>query len=416
MTGLQARLDEPDTDPVPEQLSGPHTGPEARALRPARLAKFHAPEIVFGAESLSELGHSARRLGARRPFLVTDPGIVEAGWIDEAREHLRAVGLTPVVWDGLTPNPKDFEVQAAYAVYEESAGDVIIAIGGGSCVDAAKAVAILSGNGGSILSYAGVDQVVNPIPPLLMVPSTSGTGADVSQFCVVTDTAESTKVTIISRTLVPEISIIDPRLLTTMPEWLNAATGLDALTHAVEAFVSRAHNSLTDHHALHAVGLVTGNLLRTLVDPREPEARSAMAQGALEAGMAFTNAILGATHAMSHQVGGLLDAPHGMINGILLPHVIRFNAERDPERYRPLAQAAGIDTDRIPGDEAADLLADHVRALADSVGVPRGLRSLGVGEHNVAHLARTTLRDACLATNPRDMDHADIEALFRSAM
>lgn len=400
--------------PMPEQLSGPH--PAGEAPRPGQLAKFHAPEIVFGPESLSELGHSAGRLGARRPFLVTDPGVVEAGWVREACEHLRSVGLRPVVFDELTPNPKDFEVQAAYAEYVESGSDVIVAVGGGSCVDAAKGVAILSGNGGHILGYEGVDEVVNPIPPLVMVPSTSGTGADVSQFCVVTDTDRATKITIISRTLVPEISIIDPRLLTTMPEWLNAATGLDALTHAVEAFVSRAHNPLTDHHALHAVALVTGNLLHTLVEPRQTQPRSAMAQGALEAGMAFTNAILGATHAMSHQVGGLLDAPHGVINGVLLPHVIRFNAVADPERYRPLARAAGVDADRVPTDEAAEMLADRIRELADSVGVPRGLRGLGVGEHNVEHLARTTLRDACLATNPREVDQRQVEALFRAAM
>ena len=405
----------PGVEANSERLSGPH-GVDSAAPRASQLAKFHAPEIVFGPESLSELGHSAGRLGARRPFLVTDPGLVEAGWVVEAREHLKSVGLAPVVFDELTPNPKDHEVRAAYEHYAETGSDVIIAVGGGSCIDAAKGVAILSGNGGDILSYEGVDEVLQPIPPLVMVPSTSGTGADVSQFCVVTDTSEATKVTIISRTLVPEISIIDPRLLTTMPEWLNAATGLDALTHAVEAFVSRAHNPLADQHALHAVGLVTGNLLHTLVDPHQARARSAMAQGALEAGMAFTNAILGATHAMSHQVGGLLDAPHGVINGVLLPHVIRFNAGWAPLRYRPLARAAGIDTDGPPGDEVADLLADRVRELADSVGVPRGLRGLGVDEHNVEHLARTTLRDACLSTNPRDVDQAEIEALLRSAM
>jgi 1,3-propanediol dehydrogenase len=408
------------TDPSTRATRSP-SGPRADATAPEQtkrpaLAKFHAPEIVFGADALSELGHSARRFGARRPFLVTDPGIVEAGWVREAVTHLRAVGLRPVVWDGLTPNPKDHEVQAAYAEYARADCDVIIAVGGGSCIDAAKGVAILSGNGGHILDYEGVDQVVNPIPPLVMVPSTSGTGADVSQFSVVTDTEHATKVTIISRTLVPEISIIDPRLLTTMPDWLNAATGLDALTHAVEAYVSLAHNPLTDHHALHAVQLMTPNLVRTMLEPAREEPRAAMAQGALEAGMAFTNAILGATHAMSHQVGGLLDAPHGVINGVLLPHVIRFNAAEDPARYVPLAEAAGLDVGGRPADEVAEMLAAHVRELADALGVPKGLATLGVGEHNVEHLARTTLKDACLATNPREASPAEIETLFRGAM
>jgi alcohol dehydrogenase class IV len=417
MPDLETEFDHLDVSGLSCGPGGPQTDGTGldRRNRPA-LAKFHAPEIVFGPHSLGELGHCARRVGARRPFLVTDHGLVDAGWVAEAVDHLRAAGLRPVVWQDLTPNPKDHEIEAAYDEYVNSGSDVIVAVGGGSCIDAAKGVAILSGNGGRILDFEGVDQVVNPIPPLVMAPSTSGTGADVSQFCIVTDTTHLTKVTILSRTLVPDISLIDPRLLTTMPDWLNAATGLDALTHAMESFVSRAHNTLTDHHALHAVHLVTRNLLATLLNPTEEKPRTAMAQGALEAGMAFTNAILGVTHAMSHQVGGLLDAPHGVINGVLLPHVIRFNAEQDPSRYVPLAAAAGIDTEHRPAEEIANQLSERVRELADSVGVPRGLTALGVDEHNVAHLARTTLKDACLATNPRDATESEIEALFRSAM
>ncbi|MFI9824080.1 iron-containing alcohol dehydrogenase [Streptomyces sp. NPDC052013] len=382
----------------------------------ARLAKFHVPEVVFGPGSLAELGHCALRLGGRRPFLVTDPGLMEAGWVDEAVAHLRRVGLRPVVWHDVTPNPKDHEVEAGFGRYVESGCDVIVGVGGGSVIDAAKGVAILASNGGQILGYEGVDRVVQPIPPTVMVPSTSGTGADVSQFAVITDTTKHIKITIVSRTLVPEISVIDPRLLTTMPDWLNAATGLDALTHAIEAFVSRAHNPLTDIHALHAVELITRNLVRTQVRPEDFGARLAMAQAALEAGMAFTNAILGATHAMSHQVGGLLDAPHGVVNGVLLPHVIRFNAQAWPERFVALGAAAGIPTEGVPPYEVAVRLAELVRALADDLGVPKGLASLGVAESDVSVLARTTLKDACMATNPRDIDRHAAEALFREAL
>ncbi|MFF5987002.1 iron-containing alcohol dehydrogenase [Prauserella flavalba] len=396
-------------------MEGPGAAP-APSGTAGGLAKFHVPEVVFGPHALAELGHCALRVGARRPFLVTDPGIVEAGWTAEAVGHLRLAGLRPVVFSDLTPNPKDHEITAAYEHYAESGGDVILAVGGGSCIDAAKGVAILSGNGGTILGFAGVDKVVQPIPPLVMAPSTSGTGADVSQFAVVTDTTRHTKITIISRTLVPDISVIDPRLLTTMPEELNAATGLDALTHAVEAYVSRAHNRLTDHHALHAAHLITSNLRGTTVQPKRAEPRIAMAQGALEAGMAFTNAILGITHAMSHQVGGLLDAPHGVLNGVLLPHAIRFNAAADPHRYVPLAAAVGIDVTGRPADEVADELASFIRTLADDVGVPRGLSDLGVTDADIPTLARTTLDDACLATNPREVDAEDVTTLFRQAL
>ena len=398
------------------RLAGLRGSEESSAHTPVRLAKFHAPEIVFGPGALAELGHCAARLGARRPFLVTDPGLIEAGWVDEAVAHLRQSELRPTLWHGITPNPKDHEIEAACQAYAADGNDVIIGLGGGSCIDAAKGVAILSSNGGRILGYEGVDKVVRPIPPTVMVPSTSGTGADVSQFAVVTDTAARIKITIISRTLVPEISVIDPRLLTTMPDWLNASTGLDALTHGIEAFVSRAHNLLTDSHALHAVALITRHLLGSQLRPKETIPRLAMALGSLEAGMAFTNAILGATHAMSHQIGGQLDAPHGVLNAVLLPHVIRFNAQVCPERFVPLATASGVRTEGVPAGEVALLLAERVRELADEAGVPKGLAALGVTEAELPQMARTTLRDACMTTNPREADARDIEALFRAAL
>ena len=227
-----------------------------------------------------------RNLGARRPFVVTDPGLLDAGWPSELLTHLSATGLIPHLWFDVTPNPKDHEIEAGFARYVEAGCDVVLGIGGGSVMDAAKGVALLAANGGRILDYEGIDRIEHPIPPMIMLPSTSGTGADVSQFCIV--------------------------------------TGLDALTHGIEAFVSLAHGPLTDHHALQAISLVHANLVRTMMRPYDPAARSAMAQAALEAGLAFTNAILGATHAMSHQAGGMLDLPHGVVNGVLQPHVIRF--------------------------------------------------------------------------------------------
>jgi alcohol dehydrogenase class IV len=403
-----ARRREARSEGPPEHAGG--------AGEPSRLVKFHAPEIVFGPGSLAEAGFAAGRLGARRPLVVTDPGIIQAGWVEELLDHLRASGTSPVVWSRVTPNPRDHEIRAAYAHYVEWECDVIIGIGGGSVADAAKGVAVLSGNGGDILDYAGVDQMSHPIPPLLIIPTTSGTGADVSQFCIVTDTERSVKITIMGRALVPDISITDPQLLVTMPPELNAATGLDALTHGIEAYVSLAHNPLADTHALNAVGLVHGHLRATMDSPADPDPRCQMAQASLQAGLAFSNAILGATHAMSHQVGGFLDAPHGVVNGVLLPHVIRYNARATPDRFVALARAAGLAVDGVPGEEAAELLADHVRRLADDVGVPRGLRDLGVSDGDVPRLAHTTLDDACLTTNPRAATEPDIEQLFRDAL
>ncbi|MGC0365329.1 alcohol dehydrogenase [Rhodococcus sp. 27YEA15] len=382
----------------------------------ARLVKFHAPEIVFGIGSLVEAAHAALRFGGFRPFLVTDPGIVEAGWVSELGGHLAEQGLTATIWSGLTPNPKDFEVAAGFEVYREAECDVIIALGGGSVIDAAKGVAVLAANGGNILDYEGVDEATKPIPPMVMVPTTSGTGADVSQFCIVTDTTRGTKITILGRALVPDVTVIDPRLLTTMPEWLNAATGLDALTHGIEAFVSLAHNPLTDHHALRAVGLVTENLVNTIHHPTDMHSRSVMAQASLEAGLAFTNAILGAAHAMSHQVGGMLDLPHGVINGILLPHVIRFNSTTDAGPFVAIAAALSLPESRGSAQEAALAVADRVEQLAREVGVPKGLAELGVRVEDLDRLATFALHDACMSTNPREASHEQMVALFRGAL
>jgi alcohol dehydrogenase class IV len=383
---------------------------------PTRLLKFHAPEIVFGIDSMAEAAHSALRLGGQRPLLVTDPGLIEAGWVDELVDHLRDQGVQAQVWSALTPNPKDHEITAGHEFYRSRGCDVLIALGGGSVIDAAKGIAILAANGGDILDYEGVDKATMPIPPLVVLPSTSGTGADVSQFCIVTDTTRNTKITILGRALVPDITVIDPRLLTTMPEWLNAATGLDALTHGIEAFVSLGHNQLTDHHALRAVVMVSENLVTTIERPRAMDARVLMAQAALEAGLAFTNAILGAAHAMSHQVGGLLDLPHGVINGVLLPHVVRFNAEADPAPFAVIAANLGIADTRAPELESALALADHLEQLAQKVGVPRGLAELGVHDTDVPVLARNAMADACITTNPRAADEAQLRALFRAAM
>lgn len=382
----------------------------------AHPVKFHAPEVVFGTDSLAEIGLAAARLGARRPFVVSDSGVSAAGWTEETLDYLRREGLRPQLWTDVTPNPKDHEIQRGYEEYVDSGADVIIGIGGGSVIDAAKGVAILAGNGGKILDFEGVDQVSHPIPPMIMAPTTAGTGADVSQFCVVSDTERHIKVTILGRALVPDISITDPRLLTTMPVDLAAATGLDALSHGIEAFVSLAHNPLSDLHALNSVRLVDSHLVRTLETPEDLTSRRAMAQASLEAGMAFSNAILGATHAMSHQVGGLIDAPHGVVNAVLLSHVVSFNALGSPERYRPLAEVFGLSESRAPVEQMARALAAYIRALADRVGVPKGLAALGVTEADIPLLTKSTLHDACLTTNPRLADENDVRRLFVAAM
>ena len=393
---------------------GARTG---RSAWPTGVAKYLVPEIVFGAGVLDEIGHAARRLGAGRPLLVTDEGVQAAGWSGQADAHLRRAGLATTTWSAVTPNPKDHEVRAGAAAYLDAGCDVVVAVGGGSAIDAAKAIAVLVSNGGDIFDYEGIDRIPRPIPPMVAAPTTAGTGADVSQFAVITDTARCLKATLIGKTLVPDISLTDPCLLVTMPDWLAATTGLDALTHGVEAYVSRAASFLTDEHALSAVALVGRHLARSVHDPLDTASRLGMARASLSAGLAFTNAILGAAHAISHQIGGMLDLPHGMVNAVLLPHVVRFNAEQDPGRFRDLGQALGVpDAARRLGDEVGEALAQTIADLAADVGAPRTLGEIGVAEADLPAFARQTLCDACLTTNPRDVSEADVTAILRAAL
>jgi alcohol dehydrogenase len=402
--------------PLPNAEGVQRSSETQRTQAHSRVAKFVVPEIVFGEGTLAEVGHAARRVGGCHVLVVTDPQVVEAGWADRAVSSLREAGLGCSVWHDLTPNPKDHEVAAGFQRYAEQGCDVLVAVGGGSCIDAAKGIAVLSTNSGRILDYEGIDRVAKPIPPVVAAPTTSGSGADVSQFAIITDTTRRIKATLIGRALVPDISITDPRLTTTLPNLFRAATGMDALTHGIEAFVSRAASFLTDSHALNAIRLIGEHLPRTIEDPGDRLARASVARASLEAGLAFTNAILGATHAMSHQLGGALDLPHGMLDAILLPHVMRCNAEAVPERYVPIAEALSLDVGRLGAGKAAEAAAAAVEELTRTVGLPARLADLGVRPSDLELLAEHALHDACMTTNPRLMTASGVAALFKEAL
>jgi 1,3-propanediol dehydrogenase len=389
---------------------------EVSAAVRATLEKFLIPETIFGVGSLSEVGDAVRRVGGTKVLVVSDAGVMDAGWVDRAMPHLSAAGLEFVVWSDLTPNPKDHEITAGFQTYQDQACDALLAIGGGSCIDTTKAIAVLSGNGGEILDYAGIDAVTRPIPPMVMVPSTGGSGADVTQFCVITDSVNRLKRTIAGRALVPDISLTDPMLLTTMPMDLSVHSALDALSHGVEAYLSKAANFLSDVHALAAIRGVMDNVLITLDDPRDLQAREGIARSSLHAGLAFTNALLGATHAISHQIGGFLDLPHGLLNAILLPHVMRFNAETHPDRLVGVAQAMGVETIRCTTAEAADAAIEAVTTLQEKLGVPQGLSEVGVVRDDIGRFAENALDDVYITTNPRAVSKADVERICLAAL
>jgi len=380
-----------------------------------RVSKFVIPEVIFGIGTLAEVGGAVRRVGGHRPMLVSDPGVLAAGWVDQALPHLADVRVQSRLWHDLTPNPKDFEVEAAFESYIEDGCDALLAIGGGSCIDVAKAVAVLSGNGGRILDYEGIDRATSPIPPMVMVPTTGGSGADVSQFCVVTDTARGLKATIGGRALVPDISVTDPMLLTTMSAELTAHTGLDALSHAIESCVSEACDFLSKGHAVAAIDALSRNLLRAVENPYDLDARAAIARASLQAGMAFTNALLGATHAIAHQIGGALDLPHGLLNAILMPHVMRFNAQTHAARYVDVARAFGVAVDELRPEAAAEAAIERVEALARALEIPSGLRSLGVDPADFERFGVNALGDAYITTNPRPVTEDNVRDICIAA-
>lgn len=380
------------------------------------ISKFVAPEIIFGLGALNQVGESALRLGATRVFVVTDRGVLESGWVEKTVFFLRQARVSWDIWYNITSNPKDSEVMDGLRHYQQAECDAILAVGGGSPIDTAKAIAMLATNGGVVQDYEGVNKITRPLPPLLIVPSTAGSGSEVSQFAIIVDQKRKIKMAIISRSLVPDIAIVDPQLLQTKEARLTAATGVDALSHAIESYVSLAATPLTDVQALNAVRLIAGNLRESVACSTNLEAKSAMAMASLQAGLAFSNAILGATHAMTHQLDARLGLHHGETNAVLLPYVMEFNRIACAAKYARVAEAFGIDTTRLSVWAAADAAIRAVRRLVRDIGIPETLAGMGLSDELIPVLSQNALKDACIVTNPRDCTAEDIASIFRRAL
>jgi len=381
-----------------------------------QISKFMTPEIIFGNDSICQTGESLRRLGATRVFLVSDPGVEKAGWIERAVHYLDEQNLEYHLWTRITPNPKDYEIHAGVAEYRAKDCNAILGVGGGSAIDAAKAIALLSTNDGKIADYEGVDKIKHPLPPMVMVPTTAGSGSEVSQFSIIIDSSRKVKMTIISKSLIPDIAIIDPQTLMTKDRQLTANTGMDVLTHAIESYISLAATPLTEVLSLQAMRLIAKHLRPSAASRYNMEAKQAMAMASLQAGIAFSNAILGAVHAMSHQLGGFLDAPHGEVNAILLPYVLEYNYIAAPEKYRHIAECLGEDTSGLSARDSSRLAMKAVKDLARDLDIPESLPGIRLEPEQIALLSENALQDVCMATNPRDMSVQDVAALFRLAL
>jgi alcohol dehydrogenase class IV len=378
--------------------------------------KFLTPEIVHGSGARRLAGRYARNIGATRALVVSDPGVAKAGWLDDVVSSLRGEGLETSVFTGVTPNPRTHEVALGAEQSREGGHDAVVAVGGGSPIDCAKAIGIVLANRRPILEFEGVDTITNPILPLLCVPTTCGSAADVSQFAILTELVERLKFTVVSKAIVPDVALVDEDTTSTLPAGVVACTAMDAFVHSIEAFVSNASSALTDAHALSALPRVAQNLSAALGDPPDVRSRGLLMLASLEAGLAFSNASLGLVHAMAHAVGGLVDNAHGEANAMLLEHVIAFNYGSSPERHDAIADRLGVDLAGLGTRARRDALLAAIRRFKKQAGLEVRLRDRGITRADIPQLARTAFTDPCVATNPRPVNAEDIECIYEEAL
>jgi alcohol dehydrogenase len=389
----------------------PKVTPTMEALR-----KFVAPEIVFGLGALTLAGRYARNLGASKVFLVSDPGVESAGWTEAVARSLRAESLNYTRFTDISPNPRAEEVMVGAEHYARNACDVIVVVGGGSPMDCAKAIGVVHTNGRHVLEFEGVDRVDDPGPPLICIPTTAGTSSDVSQFAVISNHFEKQKIAILSKSMVPDVALVDPEPTTTMDTYLTACTGMDAMVHALEALVSNASSDLTDLHAREAIRRLHTYLPEAIAQPRNMALRQQVMFGSLSAGLAFSNASLGAVHAMAHSLGGMFDLPHGECNSLLIDHVMRFNWPQAGKRYGELADIFGLQLEGLSSSEICETVAGAVARLKKRIGITRTLKDCGIRSEDIPHLAQIAVKDPCMATNPVPPTIKDIETIYAQAL
>lgn len=378
---------------------------------------FFIPAVnIMGAGCLQEAVLAIRGYGFRNALIVTDTVLNKLGVAGKIQALLKAQDIESVVFDGAKPNPTVGNVKDGLARLKANKCDFVVSLGGGSSHDCAKGIALCATNGGEIADYEGVDRSAKPQLPLVSINTTAGTAAEMTRFCIITDEVRHIKMAIVDRNVTPILSVNDPELMLAKPKGLTAATGMDALTHAVEAYVSIAATPITDACALKAVELIARNLRTAVTHGDNLPAREQMAYAQFLAGMAFNNASLGFVHAMAHQLGGFYDLPHGVCNAVLLPHVQAFNVETSAARLSDVARAMDVNVTGMDAVAGAFACIAAIRQLAADVGIPASLSELGVQTNDIPLLATNALKDACGLTNPRKASQAEIEGIFRNAM
>lgn len=378
---------------------------------------FYMPNIsLMGPGCVKKVPDEMKSLKVTKALIVTDKFLNKIGMANDLKNILESEGNKVTIFDGAEPNPTDKNVEEGLRVFQDNNCDAIISLGGGSSHDCAKGIRIVAANGGKIHDYEGVDKSNSSSVPMIAVNTTAGTGSEMTRFCIITDSRRKVKMAIVDWRCTPSVAVNDPLLMMKQPPSLTAATGMDALTHAVEAYVSIAATPITDACAIMAMKLISENLRNAVANGDNHNARDAMAYAEFLAGMAFNNASLGYVHAMAHQLGGYYNLPHGVCNAILLPHVEKFNLISNPDKFAAIAETLGENIAGLSIRDAADVAIESITQLSLDVGIPTGLGKLGVKEEDLQIMAENAMKDATSLTNPRIAKLEDIIHIFKEAL
>ena len=379
--------------------------------------RFVLNEISYhGAGAIEEIGAESTGRGYKKAFVCSDPDLVKFGVTKKVLDVLEKAGIAYDLYSNIKPNPTVENVKTGVAAFKQSKADYIVAIGGGSSMDTAKAIGIIISNPEfeDVVSLEGVAPTKNKSVPIFAVPTTAGTAAEVTSNYVITDARKNRKMVCVDPKDIPVVAFVDPDMMSTMPKGLTAATGMDALTHAIEGYITAGAWELSDMFHLKAIEIISRSL-RAAVE-NKPEGRADMALGEYVAGMGFSNVGLGIVHSMAHPLGALYDTPHGVANAILLPTGMEYNASVSGEKYREIARAMGVEgVDDMSQEEYRQAAIDAVKKLSQDVGIPADLKDI-VKKEDISFLAQSAYDDACRPGNPRETSVEEITKLYESLL
>jgi len=377
----------------------------------------HPIKTVLEAGALkNRLVDEIKALNTNRILLVTDPGVLNAGLLNDAEAAMKNGGITYKVFADVEPNPRTDSCYKGYEMAQEMEAGLIVAIGGGSPIDVAKAIALLMTNGGDLESYEGPEKYKNAPLPTICVPTTSGTGSETTAMTVITVKSRNYKMTILGRNMLPNVALLDPSIFGKMPPFIAASTGMDALTHAIESYTNLIANPFTDAYGVEAIRLIGKYLRHFVAQASDLEAATGMLVASNLAGIAFGQVRLGNCHAMAHPLGGFFDVPHGVANSILLPHTMKFNMLADHGKYKVIAALLGEDVSGMTDLEAAPYAVEAVEKLSKDIGIPENLGLYGVTQDKIPQMSKDAMLSGNIKINPRVTKLADIEALYRGAI